>query len=378
MIKRTIMLSALILALSASAQTRDPWQTADNTHVWSWPRDLYAHREFRTEWWYFTGHLQPVATETEQAELGFQLTFFRLGMIPPAEPLPRAEMAAPGGLMAHAAVTDSRWKTHVFSETLWRETPLLAGCGAPGDSTLVWCRAPAGTDGTWRVTWNGRAFGLQATDTAQGLAYDLVCRPLKPVVLHGDNGFSAKNREGNAGSLYASFTRMEVTGHILRRGKMIAVKGLCWMDREMFTNSLAADQKGWDWVSLQLDDGRDLMLYRLFKPDGSTDHASGTLVDTDGAATPLGPDDWSLLPLETWRSPVTGAEYPIRWRLRAKTAHLDLILTATVADQENRSQRAGMHYWEGEITVTGGVQGPRLGLGYIEMTGYGKDSRPPI
>ena len=245
---------------------------------------------------------------------------------------------------------------------------------------MVWCRAPAGTDDIWAITWNGNSFGLHARDAAQNMAYDLVCRPLKPVVLHGNNGYSAKNRDQTSGSLYASFTRLEVCGTILSQGRKIPVTGICWMDREIFTNTLAPGQKGWNWVSLQMNDGRDLMLYRLFKSDGSTDHTSGTLVDAHGVATPLKTGDWSLIPLDTWRSPVSGAEYPIKWHLRAKSAHLDVILTATLPDQENRSQRSGVHYWEGavKITATGDEKGPVLGRGFVEMTGYGEGNRPPI
>ncbi len=375
-----VIAGVLLLAAVTVAGPSNPWRNADNTHHWQWPRDLYAHREYRTEWWYFTGHLSPANPSEEQADISFQLTFFRLGMIPPQEPLPRSQLAAPGGIMAHAAMTDPQQGTHVFSEVLWRETPLLAGCGAPGDTTIVWCRAPAGTDDIWSITWNGNSFGLHAIDAAQKVAYDLVCRPLKPVVLHGDNGFSAKNHDRTSGSLYASFTRLEVHGTILRQGRKIPVTGMCWMDREIFTNTLAADQKGWDWFSLQLDDGRDLMLYRLFKPDGSTDHTSGTLIDAHGVATPLETGDWSLIPLDTWRSPASGAKYPIKWHLRSRPAHLDIILTATLPDQENRSQRSGVHYWEGAVTITGSgdEKGPLLGRGFVEMTGYGEGNRPPI
>ncbi len=368
---------ALILLLACAATVYaagDTWRHADSGHQWAWPRDHYAHRDFRTEWWYFTGHLQP-ATGDSTANIGFQLTFFRLGMIPPRVPLPQAELAAPGGVMAHAALTDPAAGRHIFSEVLWRETPLLGGCGEPGDSLIVWCRAPAGTDGRWQLGLQDGRFTLHAVDRVRGLAYDLTCRPVKPVVLHGNNGFSAKNATGTAGSLYASFTRMSVAGSVVRDGRRIPVTGLCWMDHEIFSHTLAPDQKGWDWVGLQLDDGRDLMLYRLFHPDGTTAHASGTLVDKQGRAIPL--ERWSLVPQKTWTSPATGAVYPVRWRLEVPAADLEVELTATLDDQENRGLKAGIHYWEGAVTAAD-RQGRPVGRGFVEMAGYGPGNRPPM
>ena len=370
---RAFLLLLLVCAATTYA-AGDIWRHADPGHRWTWPRDHYAHRDYRTEWWYFTGHLQPATGDTT-ANLGFQLTFFRLGMIPPRTPMPRAELAAHGGVMAHAALTDPAAGRHVFSEVLWRETPLLGGFGEAGDSLIAWCRAPAGTDGRWRLGLQGQTFLLHAVDKTRDLAYDLTCRPVKPVVLHGDNGFSAKNAAGSTGSLYASCTRMSVTGSVTRDGRRIPVAGWCWMDHEIFSDTLAPDLKGWDWVSLQLDDGRDLMLYRLFHPDGSTAHASGTLVDSRGRATPL--ERWSLVPQKTWTSPATGAPYPVRWRLDVPAADLEVELKATMDDQENRSLKSGIHYWEGAVTATDHT-GRRVGRGFVEMTGYGPGNRPPM
>jgi hypothetical protein len=43
------------------------------------------------------------------------------------------------------------------------------------------------------------------------------------------------------------------------------------LDREWSTSALGPDQSGWDWFALQLDDGRELMFYRLRRKDGGMD-----------------------------------------------------------------------------------------------------------
>ncbi|MFH2052201.1 MAG: lipocalin family protein [bacterium] len=380
MARWTWLILIAALAIPCGAGSDPGWRRAAPGYRWEWPRDHYAHPEFKTEWWYFTGHLEPEDDAGIPGDtLGFQLTFFRLGMVPPGTGTPEAGLAARGGIMAHAAISDATAGDHLFSEVLWRATPLLGGFGAPGDTVIAWCRGPGGTADLWSLGFDGQAFALRASDERRGLAFDLRCRPVKPVVLHGDQGFSAKNAAGTAGSLYAAFTRMEVSGSVMRNEAMIHVRGECWMDQEIFTSTLAPDQKGWDWVSLQLADGRELMVYRLFGPEGGEGFGSGTLVAPDGSTTPLAAGEFRLEPRDRWRSPVTGAEYPVSWILEVPSAGLDLDLQAVLPDQENVSRLSGVHYWEGAVTVRSrGPAGATVGRGYVEMAGYGEGNRPPV
>ncbi len=124
-------------------------------YAWSFPRDHWPHERFKTEWWYFTGHL--AAEGDPSRAFGYQFTVFKVGLLPEIPRL-RSAWAARNLLMGHAALTDLHGRRHVFSEMLWREMPLLAGFGAWPDPQLAWGRAPAGTDGTWRLRWNGRGF----------------------------------------------------------------------------------------------------------------------------------------------------------------------------------------------------------------------------
>ena len=305
---RTCGLVLTVLVLVAVAQAGDPaWRQAAVGYAWAFPRDHYAHPEYKTEWWYVTGHLVPVA-EPGAEPLAMQLTFFRSGLTRDAAADTGSAWAARDLVMGHAAVADPLRGSHVFSEVLWRAVPLLGGFGAPGDSVLAWAQAPPGTDDTWSIALVDGAFVLRARDDRQGLRYELRARPTKPLVLHGDGGFSAKNADGSAGSLYVSATRLAVTGTVWRDGAPVAVQGQAWLDQEIFTSTLADQQTGWDWLSLQLDDGRELMLYRLRDAQGATDFALGTLVAADGTSVTLTADAWTWQPGRTWTSPATGVD----------------------------------------------------------------------
>ncbi len=375
-IMRASALLALLAAAAAVGAGQDQWRQAAPGYAWSFPRDHHAHPDYRTEWWYVTGHLVP-ADEPDAEPLAFQQTFFRIGLQQEAAADTGSAWAARDLVMGHAALADPDRGRHVFSEVLWRAMPLLGGFGTPGDSLLAWARAPAGTPGRWSIGLEDEGFRLRARDDRRGLRYDLLAVPSRPLVFHGDGGYSPKTADGSSGSLYVSATRMAVGGTVWRDGAPVSVTGQAWLDREIFTSTLAADQTGWDWLSLQLDDGRDLMLYRLRDAEGAADFALGTLVEPDGTARTLTAADWTWRPGATWTSPATGAEYPVAWRLTVPAADLDLVLEAVMPAQENVSTRSGVHYWEGAMRAASPAGAP-LGRAFVELTGYGAGSRPPV
>ena len=209
-------------------------------HRWAFPADDRAHPGYRNEWWYFTGTVAPAGDPGRR--LGYQVTFFRVGLLPAAPPLDSA-FATADAVMAHVAVTDVARGQHVFSEILWRAVPLLGGF--PG-------RAPPGTDGRWEVRLDGAGFRLSARDAARGLALDLALTPEKPPALQGPNGLSRKAAQEGYASLYVSRSRLATAGTIEVGGATLAVRGESWMDRELGSSQLAPDQVGWDWWSLRL------------------------------------------------------------------------------------------------------------------------------
>lgn len=372
---RFLLALAALLAGGAAWSATAPWRLAEPGYRWSFPRDHSTHPGYRNEWWYFTGQ---VSTRGEpRRRFGYQLTLFRVGVLPEAPPLDSA-WAAANVVMGHAALTDVAGRGHRFSEVLARETPFLGGFGLWPASLLAWVRAPAGTDGRWTVRRDGGGFALAMEDRARGFSLRLSTRPAKPVVLEGPGGLSVKSAAPGHASLYYSLTRLETEGTVEVDGRSFAVAGESWMDKEFGSSQLGPGQVGWDWFSLQLADGRDLMLYQLRRADGAVDFASATLVDRAGRPRYLAPSEWSARATGRWRSPATGADYPAGWRVELPREGLRLVVDPLVADQENRaSAGGGLFYWEGAVAVRS-VDGAPAGQGYVELTGYGRENRPPL
>jgi predicted secreted hydrolase len=372
--------SLLALALAASAAPAVApappagFRPADPAHRWEFPRDHHAHPGYRNEWWYFTGALEDAADPARR--FGYQLTFFRIGLAPEAPRLDSA-WAASDGVMAHLAITDAAAGTHVFSEVVWRAVPLLGGFPPEGDRLVAWARAPAGTGGRWTLALEGGTFRLSARDDARGVALDLAARPAKPVALQGPNGLSRKSADEGHASLYASIPRLATEGTLTVGGRTRSVRGESWMDREMGSSQLAPDQVGWDWWSLRLADGRDLMLYVLRRAGGEPSWRTATLVGRDGRVRLLAPEAWSVRAIGTWTSPASGAVYPSGWEIAVPGEGVRVTATPWVSGAENVSGLvAGLSYWEGPVGLTG-PRGEREGEGYVELTGY-TGSRLPL
>lgn len=222
----------------------------------------------------------------------------------------------------------------------------------------------------WSLTGtDGEFFPLHVQAQEGQLAIDLTLETAKPPVLQGDRGLIQKSAEPGNASYYYSYTRLPTQGTLHLEGETFSVSGTSWLDREWSTRALSPEQSGWDWFALQLDDGRELMFYRLRLKDGGVDpHSSGVLVATDGTTSRLGRDDLELEILDTWTSPHSGDRYPAHWRLQLPGEDLDLIVTPRVADQE---MRVTVRYWEGAVAVKGQAAGkPIIGQGYLEMTRY--------
>ncbi len=215
-------------------------------------------------------------------------------------------------------------------------------------------------------------FRVEAAE--DGVAVDLTLRGVKPVVLQGDRGLSQKGPEPGNASYYYSFTRLAASGTVTAGGDVHPVTGLAWLDREWSTSALSPGLVGWDWFALQLDDGTELMVYRLREDDGGTaPFSAGTFVRDDGAVTRLGASDFVLDETDSWTSP-EGARYPSGWDVRVPALGLELTVEPRLADQE---LALAFRYWEGAVSVEGTRAGrPVAGRGYVELTGYADEPRP--
>jgi predicted secreted hydrolase len=372
--RTAIALAALVVAASAAAGDA-AWRPADPAHRWQFPRDHHAHPEYRNEWWYLTG---TVAAEGEPSRrFGYQLTFFRVGLLRDAPPVDSA-WAARDAVMGHLAVTDVASGRHVFSEVIWRAVPLLGGFPADPDPVLAFARAPPGTDARWSLALEDGALRLRARDDAQGVALDVLARPAKPVALQGPNGLSRKSADGAHASLYLSVTRLTTSGTLSLASDTFRVRGESWLDEERGSSQLAPDQVGWDWWSLRLADGRDLMLYVLRRADGSVSWRTGTLVARDGAVKVLDAAAFAVRATGTWTSPESGAVYPSGWEVEVPADGVRLRVVPWVRSAENRSTLLrDLAYWEGPVGLVA-ADGTPAGEGYVELTGYAEGARLPL
>ncbi len=346
---------------SGANQPSIPFQSATAGYRYNFPRDHGSHPTYRTEWWYYTGHLQ----SKNGRSFGFELVFFRRA-VPPDEikTLP-SKWSINHLYLAHFAVTDINGKRFHFSEKLSREG--LGKAGADESRLHVWIddwRAEASTEPSASHT-------LVAHDETHALA--LTLQPVKPLVTHGMGGISRKGKDVGQASHYYSFTRLATSGKLTIDGESFDVTGTSWMDREFGSADLGDDQAGWDWFSIQLDDNSELMLYRMRRKDGSSDPASsGTVVSSDARTGHLVVTDFQIESSATWTSSASKATYPSHWRLKVPSLDLVLDVTPLLADQEFRTSRlARFTYWEGAVAVIGTKQGrPMKGQGYVELTGY--------
>ncbi|MBE0698927.1 MAG: carotenoid 1,2-hydratase, partial [Anaerolineaceae bacterium] len=323
------------------------------------PRDLGPHPDFLTEWWYYTGNL---AAE-DGRRFGYQLTFFRRALQPPADRIRRSSnFAVEQVYMAHLAVTDvTEGKFHAF-ERFERGSAGLAG--ASGDPLYqVWLR-------DWSVEQvSENEYRLQATQ--DGLSLDLRLVDQKGLVLQGDRGYSQKGSDPGNASIYYSQTRLETSGTLNLDGGTYSLKGLSWLDREISTSALSKGQVGWDWFALQLDDGSELMVYVLRRSDGTPDvFSKGTLIQPDGKTISLAREDFQIQTKATWLSPHSSANYPSEWTVKIPSKDLFLQVKPLLADQE---LNLSFTYWEGAVEVLGTHAGvPVSGSGYVELAGYAR------
>jgi predicted secreted hydrolase len=234
-----------------------------------------------------------------------------------------------------------------------------------------WAGAATDKYAVWNGTWSARANGdgshhVQARD--QGVALDLTMTNTSRAMAHGRDGYSRKGGEPGNASAYYSLPRLVTQGTVDIDGKRYDVTGSSWMDHEFGSSVLEPDQVGWDWFGLQFDDGRELMLYQMRRRDGSRDpYSNGTLMNRDGSIVRLTRDQYTLEPLETWRSEVSGTSYPTRWRVTIPDQGLAFEVRAAMNNQELHTPRStNVTYWEGAVDIVNGARG----RGYAELTGY--------
>ena len=321
----------------------------------TFPADYGSHPQYRTEWWYVTGWLTTAHRET----LGFQVTFFRTK---PAIDDGNPSAFTPHQLLiAHCALSDPK-RGHLWQDQRIRR----AGMGlaeAASDNTHVWIDR-------WSLHHDAAAY--TAKINAESFSLDLTLTETQAPMLNGDSGFSRKGPEAQSASYYYSVPHLKVSGSIVRQDQPDQVTGEAWLDHEWSSEYLDAEAAGWDWISVNLNDGAALMAFRIRGLRGEQRWAGGSLRGADGRLQILQPADVEFRAGRQWTSARTGIAYPVQWRIRAGNREIDL--QPLLDDQENDTRLStGAIYWEGAVQAY--EQRQLIGRGYLEMTGYGERLR---
>ncbi|MEW5957869.1 MAG: lipocalin-like domain-containing protein [Chloroflexota bacterium] len=313
------------------------------------PDDLGQHPDYQAEWWYYTGNLADAGGN----RFGFQLTFFRRGLTPGLVERP-SEWASNQIYFAHFTVTDVTGDSFTFHERFSRGRPGLAG-------------AQSKPYHVWLDDWYAQEIGpgqVELRAEAGDIGLQLVLTQAKPAARQGDRGLSQKSDEPGNASYYYSLTNNPARGTITTPRGAFAVSGNAWKDHEWSTSGLGPEAVGWDWYSLQLEDGREIMYFNIRQEDGSVEAVSGgALIEPDGRTRALPQEAVEITILDTWQSPDSGAVYPAEWTFAIPSEGIDLHLEPLLPQQE---LRVSFTYWEGAVQI----EGTQRGYGYIELTGY--------
>ena len=326
------------------------------------PRDRGSHPDFRTEWWYITGHAAEAASAGAR-EFGFQLTFFR-SRVDGTQAM-TSKFAARQLVFAHAALTD------VQGKKIWHDQRIARdgfGVAAASETEMnvklrdwslhVMPSQPA----TYSAELPTADFGLKLHFTET-----------QPVVLQGQQGLSRKGPDEKQASYYYSQPQLATRGSVQMQGKRFEVTGKAWLDHEWSEEILHPSATGWDWIGMNLDDGSALTAFRLRDKNGGAVWDGGSFRAAKGAAYVFSRGEVIFKPVRFWKSPLSQTIYPVEWMVRTPA---DFYTVKAVIDNQELDSRqsTGSIYWEGLSDLIDS-NGKRVGRGYLEMTGYAQPLR---
>ncbi|MEW6213787.1 MAG: lipocalin-like domain-containing protein [Nitrospirota bacterium] len=315
------------------------------------PEDFYYKKDFKIQWWYFTGHL----FNERGREFGYELTLFVVGV---QKRDYKSQFGVNNIYLSHFAISDVAGNKFYFNDKA--DAGAYDFAGSKDNQLKVWV-------GKNILEGTVERMHIKASD--ENNAIDLLLIPTKPIALNGKNGYSRKSEESPLiASIYFSYSNLKTEGMLKIGDKVFNVKGKSWLDREIASRELGKDQTGWDWFAIQLDDNREVMLYLLRNNDGSIDrYSSGTFFYQGGRYRHFSRDDFSVNVLDHYKSKKTGARYPSQWLIKIPSENLIIRVTPLVEDQEVlAASSTGNYYWEGTCKV----EGTEKGRAYVEMTGY--------
>lgn len=313
------------------------------------PEDHGPHDGYRIEWWYITANL----TGPNGQPFGVQWTLFRNALPRTAQAMADNTGWANRNLwMGHAAVTSA--DRHYAAERYARGGIEQAGVTLKPFAAWIddWSLASRASD-------EKPLADMQLNAQGPHFGYQLHLTSTRPLVLQGNGGFSQKSEAGQA-SYYYSQPFFDASGQVTLDGTTYKVSGSAWLDREWSSQPLTANQTGWDWFSIHLNSGAQVMLYRMRQRQGAP-YLTGTWINADGTTEPLAPNGITLVPISTTR--VEGRDMPTHWSISIPSKGLNVSVQAL---NPNAWMALRIPYWEGPVTLSG----THSGVGYLEMTGY--------
>ena len=355
-LRRALLCGGLGLAAPMHTVLATPTSPGVRPRTLRFPEDFGAHPDTRIEWWYVTGSLSGAGWLH-----GFQVTFFRSRTPVPATQASR--FAARQLVFAHIALTDLR-AGRLRHDQLLARTGFGIAATAEGD-TDVKLRG-------WSLRREGPAtqsvYRAHAASEAARFGIDLALATTQPVLLQGDAGYSRKGPRPEQASHYYSQPLLRVQGTLSLDGERLPVQGRAWLDHEWSDELLDPDAVGWDWIGMNLDDGSALTAFRLRRADGRTLWAGGSFRSPGQAARIFTPGEVVFVPGRTWTSPSSRARYPVECTVQTPSGRHAVKALLDAQELDSRSSTDSI-YWEGlsELQDEGGR---RIGLGYLEMTGY--------
>ncbi len=330
------------------------------------PRDLYAHRQAQTEWWYYTGH-----AETDSGNhFGFEFVFFKRRTDLDKFSLVPVRLLGNPIYFAHFAITDYNGEKFRYAHR--KSANGLLDLPASMSEKHYHLRL-----GDWTIRESKGSHVLRAS-IGDKVTFEATLKPAKPVVLNGKDGKGVSFKDEGEASRYFSYTRMEMDGDIVWNGQTEHFSGSAWMDREFGTWTPTENQKGWDWFSIQLENGTELMCYQLRNETGGVSaFSSGTFVDIEGTSTFLSNEDFKIEPTGFWKSRKTDATYPSGWNLSVPKFDINLKVLPVIENQELDTRGTTMIvYWEGACEVRSDDK-LHNGKAYVELVGYDRSHDAP-
>lgn len=336
-----LLIALALLALGCRGEdAAAPTLTAAATPLIALPADEGPHPA-PIEWWYFNGLLE----DDGGHDYGFHFVTFKTLGLPSATPH-----------LMQASLGDHQAGRHYTAE---RAALLPVAAGAASVDAAI---------DQWVMRGEGASYDLRF-DLA-GIGLDLRAVTQRGPALHGGSGLLELGPAGH--TYYYSRPRLEVQGYMERNGEVRPIVGDVWMDHQW--GQLSSQLVGWDWASIQLEDGSDFTLAFVQNPINGEPYGSyATYIAPDGAAQTLAAGDYALEHTGGyWRSPATAVTYPLGWRAESGSLELSLELTPILEQAEfGNSGIVAAAYWEGAVRVSGSKAGaPVSGWGFVELVGY--------